>query len=59
LKTLAQRPVNIQINPGTNQQIAVNDASVTQPNIQASNGVIHAINEVLIPPDINLNQLGN
>lgn len=58
LKTLAQRPVNIQINPGTNQ-IAVNDASVTQPNIQASNGVIHAINEVLIPPDINLNQLGN
>ncbi|WP_026736304.1 fasciclin domain-containing protein [Fischerella sp. PCC 9605] len=57
LKTLAERPVNIQINPGTNQQIAVNDASVTQPNIQASNGVIHAINEVLIPPDINLSQL--
>ncbi|MFB2768084.1 fasciclin domain-containing protein [Pelatocladus sp. BLCC-F211] len=56
LKTLEDRPVNIQINPGTNQ-IAVNDASVTQPNIQASNGVIHAINEVLIPPDINLNQL--
>ncbi|WP_315787976.1 fasciclin domain-containing protein [Fischerella sp. JS2] len=57
LKTLEDRPINIQINPGTNQ-IAVNDASVTQPNIKASNGVIHAINEVLIPPDINLNQLG-
>ncbi|WP_016876818.1 fasciclin domain-containing protein [Chlorogloeopsis fritschii] len=56
LKTLAERPVNIQINPSTNQ-IAVNDASVTQPNIQASNGVIHAINEVLIPPNLNLNQL--
>ncbi|BAZ67691.1 MAG: fasciclin domain-containing protein [Pelatocladus maniniholoensis HA4357-MV3] len=56
LKTLEERPVNIQINPSSNQ-IAVNDASVTQPNIQASNGVIHAINEVLIPPDINLNQL--
>lgn len=56
LETLEQRPVNIQINPGSNQ-IAVNDASVTQPNIQATNGVIHAINEVLIPPDINLNQL--
>jgi uncharacterized surface protein with fasciclin (FAS1) repeats len=58
LKTLADRPVNIQIDPATNQ-IAVNDASVTQPNIQASNGVIHGVNEVLIPPNINLNQLRN
>ncbi|MBW4449697.1 MAG: fasciclin domain-containing protein [Spirirestis rafaelensis WJT71-NPBG6] len=32
---------------------------MTQPNIQASNGVIHAVNEVLIPPNINLNQLRN
>ncbi|MBD0263223.1 MAG: fasciclin domain-containing protein, partial [Tolypothrix sp. Co-bin9] len=58
LKTLADRPINIQIDSATNQ-IAVNDASVTQPNIQASNGVIHAVNEVLIPPNINLNQLRN
>ncbi len=58
LKTLADRPVNIQVNRATNQ-IRVNDASVTQPNMQASNGVIHAVNEVLIPPNINLNQLRN
>lgn len=58
LKTLAQRPVNIQVNAATNQ-IAVNDASVIQPNIQATNGVIHAVDEVLLPPDIKLNQLGN
>jgi uncharacterized surface protein with fasciclin (FAS1) repeats len=53
LKTLADRPINVQIDPATNR-IAVNDASVIQPNIQASNGVIHAIDEVLLPADLNL-----
>lgn len=56
LKTLADRPVNIQIDPAQNQ-VAVNDASVVQPNIQASNGVIHAVNEVLLPPNVNLEKL--
>ncbi|MBD2774011.1 fasciclin domain-containing protein [Iningainema tapete] len=54
-KTLEGRPVNIQITPATSQ-IAVNKASVIQPNVQASNGVIHVINQVLLPPDINLAQ---
>lgn len=57
LKTLANRPINIQVNPA-NRQITVNDARVIQPNIQAGNGVIHAIDEVLIPPDLNLSKLG-
>ncbi|NDJ21846.1 beta-Ig-H3/fasciclin [Nostoc sp. B(2019)] len=56
LKTFEDRPVNIQIDRASNQ-VAVNDARVIQPDIQASNGVIHAINQVLIPPDINLSQL--
>lgn len=56
LKTLANRPVNIQVDPAQNQ-ISVNDARVVQPNIQASNGVIHAVNEVLLPPNLNLSQL--
>ena len=56
LKTLADRPVNIQINPAQNQ-VAVNDVSVVQPNIQASNGVIHAVNQVLLPPNVNLEKL--
>ncbi|MGF1522167.1 MAG: fasciclin domain-containing protein [Leptolyngbyaceae cyanobacterium] len=30
-------------------QVIVNNASVTQPDIPASNGVIHAINQVLVP----------
>ncbi|WP_250122489.1 fasciclin domain-containing protein [Chroococcidiopsis sp. CCMEE 29] len=53
LKTLADRPVNIQIDPATNE-IAVNDARVLQPNVRASNGVIHVVNEVLLPPNFNL-----
>ncbi|MEC4812741.1 MAG: fasciclin domain-containing protein [Scytonema sp. PMC 1069.18] len=53
LKTLADSPLNVQIDSATNQ-IAVNDASVIQPNIQATNGIIHAVNKVLLPPDLNL-----
>jgi uncharacterized surface protein with fasciclin (FAS1) repeats len=37
--------------------IEINEASVINPDIQASNGVIHAIDEVLIPPDVDLSQL--
>jgi len=55
LKTFEGRPVDIQIAPATNQ-VAVNNAQVIQPNIQASNGVIHAINQVLIPLDVKLSQ---
>ncbi len=55
LKTVENNPVNIQVDPASNQ-IVVNNASVIQPNIQASNGVIHAINQVLVPPDVSLGQ---
>jgi uncharacterized surface protein with fasciclin (FAS1) repeats len=33
-------------------RVVVNNASVVEPDIPASNGVIHAINRVLIPPDV-------
>ncbi|MUL39522.1 fasciclin domain-containing protein [Gloeocapsopsis dulcis] len=56
LKTLADRPVNIQVDPAQNQ-IAINDARVVQSNIQATNGIIHAVNEVLLPPNLNLSSL--
>ncbi|MCC5638826.1 S-layer homology domain-containing protein [Nostoc sp. CHAB 5844] len=55
LKTVEDQPVNIKVDSATNQ-IAVNDATVIQPNVQASNGVIHVINEVLIPPNLNVSQ---
>jgi uncharacterized surface protein with fasciclin (FAS1) repeats len=34
---------------GENGKLMVNDATVTQPDIQCSNGVIHVINQVLMP----------
>jgi uncharacterized surface protein with fasciclin (FAS1) repeats len=30
----------------------VNDASVIQPDIPASNGVIHVIDRVILPPNL-------
>lgn len=56
VKTVEGSPVNIKVNSATNQ-VRVNDASVIQPNMQASNGVIHAVNEVLLPPNLDLSQL--
>jgi uncharacterized surface protein with fasciclin (FAS1) repeats len=32
--------------------VRVNDARVTQPDIQASNGVIHIVDRVILPPDL-------
>lgn len=55
--TLANKPVNVQLDSASNQ-ITVNNTRVIQP-IQTSNGVIYAINEVLIPPDVNISQLNN
>ncbi|MEH2235749.1 fasciclin domain-containing protein [Nostoc sp.] len=56
LKTDEGRPVNIQIDR-SNNQVAVNNARIIQPDVKASNGVIHAINQVLIPPDVNISKL--
>jgi uncharacterized surface protein with fasciclin (FAS1) repeats len=53
LKTLEGRSVNIQINT-TAKKISVNNAQITQSNIQANNGVIHAISQVLIPSNVSL-----
>jgi uncharacterized surface protein with fasciclin (FAS1) repeats len=51
IKTIEDSPVNIKVDQATNQ-ITVNDARVLQANVQASNGVIYAINQVLIPPNV-------
>ncbi|BCX08236.1 MAG: hypothetical protein KatS3mg066_2095 [Fischerella sp.] len=49
VKTLEDAAVNVKVD---NSQIAVNNASVVQPNVKATNGVIHVINQVLIPPEL-------
>ncbi|WP_307288679.1 fasciclin domain-containing protein [Bacillus sp. SORGH_AS_0510] len=43
-KTLAQKDVTITLNP-----VKVNNANVIKPDIDASNGVIHVIDSVLLP----------
>lgn len=53
VETIAGQPLNVQVNPGT-QQVSVNDASVTLPNLQASNGVVHVVDRVILPPDFTL-----
>ena len=46
-KTLAGPPVKIRV---TGNRVFVNNARVTKVDIAASNGIIHVINRVLIPP---------
>ena len=46
-KTLNGATVRIRVSGG---MVYVNGARVVKPNVSASNGVIHVINRVLIPP---------
>ncbi|MBD2741078.1 fasciclin domain-containing protein [Coleofasciculus sp. FACHB-1120] len=48
VRTLAGQPVTMRVSP--NQEITVNGAKVILADIPASNGVIHGINKVLLPP---------
>ncbi len=50
IKTLEGQTLAVQ----TGSQVTVNNAKVTQPDIQASNGVIHVIDRILVPPDVKL-----
>jgi uncharacterized surface protein with fasciclin (FAS1) repeats len=56
VKTDEGTSVNIKID-SANNQVGVNNARVLQADVKASNGIIHAINQVLIPPDVNISQL--
>lgn len=55
VKTAEDASLNVKVDNATNQ-ISVNDATVLQPGVQASNGVIYPINAVLIPPNLNVSQ---
>jgi uncharacterized surface protein with fasciclin (FAS1) repeats len=46
-KTLNGKNVRIRVSGGN---VFVNKAKVTRPDVMASNGVIHVVNRVLIPP---------
>ena len=47
LATLAGAPLSIQV---SGERVAVGDAQVIIPDVMASNGVIHVIDTVLLPP---------
>ena len=46
-RTVNGARVAIRVRSG---KVYVNDARVTQPDIRASNGIVHQINRVLLPP---------
>jgi uncharacterized surface protein with fasciclin (FAS1) repeats len=46
-KTVQGEPITIKAKGG---KVMINDAQVTEADIKASNGVIHVINSVLLPP---------
>ncbi|NDJ15779.1 fasciclin domain-containing protein [Myxacorys almedinensis] len=52
VQTVAGNSVDIQV-PQANQ-VRVGEATVTQPDLVASNGVIHVIDQILLPPNFNL-----
>lgn len=49
VETVQGEAINIQVDE-TTQAVMINDATVTQADILASNGVIHAIDAVILPP---------
>ncbi|MCC5643868.1 fasciclin domain-containing protein [Nostoc sp. CHAB 5824] len=50
VKSLEGGAINVKVDPTTG--VTVNDAKVTQADITGSNGVIHAIDQVILPPDL-------
>lgn len=50
VKSVEGGALNVKVDSATG--VSVNEAKVVQPDIQASNGVIHVIDKVILPPDI-------
>ncbi|MBD2570405.1 fasciclin domain-containing protein [Anabaena lutea] len=50
VKSLQGDPINVKVDKVTG--VTVNDAQVTQADIQGSNGVIHVIDTVILPPSL-------
>jgi uncharacterized surface protein with fasciclin (FAS1) repeats len=50
VKSIEGGAINIKVDPA--KGVTANDAKVTQADIQGSNGVIHVIDQVILPPDL-------
>jgi uncharacterized surface protein with fasciclin (FAS1) repeats len=53
VETVAGAPLSITVDDASGS-VMVNEAMVIQTDVEASNGVIHAIDQVLLPPDLQL-----
>lgn len=51
--TAEGQPLYVMVNDDTSE-VMVNDATVIQTDIQADNGVIHAIDQVILPPGLEI-----
>ena len=51
VKTVQGDAINVKIS-SDKKAVTVNDAEVVTPDVKGSNGVIHIINKVLIPPSL-------
>jgi uncharacterized surface protein with fasciclin (FAS1) repeats len=49
LKSTIEQYIDVRITP---EKLMVNDGTLIQTDIEASNGVIHAIDNVILPPDL-------
>jgi len=49
IDTLAGAPLTVQVDQGA-QSVLVNNALVTQPDLEASNGIIHVVDQIIVPP---------
>lgn len=45
---------DIAVDVSTPDMVKINQATVTTANIEATNGVIHVIDQVILPPDVQL-----
>ncbi|MEM1394869.1 MAG: fasciclin domain-containing protein [Cyanobacteria bacterium P01_D01_bin.116] len=50
VKSVEGGPISVKVDPASGVQ--VNDATVVQPDVKASNGIIHIIDNVILPPDL-------
>jgi uncharacterized surface protein with fasciclin (FAS1) repeats len=53
VETVEGTPITVEVDE-TAGGVMVNNAMVVQPDIQASNGVIHAVDQVILPPGAEL-----
>jgi uncharacterized surface protein with fasciclin (FAS1) repeats len=48
-KTWEGQPITVTVTGGL---VTINDAKVTKPDVETANGMIHAIDKVLVPPEL-------